>query len=415
MINGDHSDRTADQILADVLTPEGRSRMGALYAELHGLGEVHRSRLMGRLVTGYRAADAVLRHSAAGRIRPDGRPIFPEIQEHSSLRLIDRTMLMADPPDHTRLRRLVNKAFTPRSVAALEPAITELLAGHIDDLAARAADGEIVDLMTGLAFRLPVAVIGRMLGVPAAEQPGFQQMVRDLNAVIEPLAGSSDLSAADVAADTLEAYFTDLIRERRARPREDLTSALISARDAGDRLSEDELVATLVQLFTAGFETTTNLIGNGMLALLEHPDQLAALRADPSIMASAVEEMLRYDSPVQASGRVTSAEIVLPDGTIVPENRFLLVVLGAANHDPRVFTEPRRLILRRAEAAPLSFGNGIHYCLGAGLARLEARMVFTDLLRRFPVIELAGPPERQAFMTIWGLSRLPLRMGQDTR
>jgi cytochrome P450 len=407
----DRSDRTADEVLADVLTPQGRSKMGALYTELHGLGEVHRSRLVGRLVTGYRAADAVLRHSAAGRNWPDGRSIFPDVGEHSSRRLIGRTMLMADPPDHTRLRRLVSKAFTPRSVAGLESAIAELLTSQMDDLAEHAADGAVVDLMAGLAFRLPVAVIGRMLGVPAAEQPGFQQMVRDLNAVVEPLADSGDLSTADIAADALEAYFKDLIRERPARPCEDLTSALISARDDGDRLSEDELVAMLVQLFTAGFETTTNLIGNGMLALLESPDQLAALRADPSMMPSAVEEMLRYDSPVQASSRVTSAEIILPDGTFVPENRFLLVALGAANHDPRVFTEPQRLILRRAEAPPLSFGNGIHYCLGAGLARLEARIVFTELLRRFHTIELAGPPERQAFMTIWGLSRLPLRMG----
>jgi len=169
-------------------------------------------------------------------------------------------------------------------------------------------------------------------------------------------------------------------------------------------------VAMLVQLFTAGFETTTNLIGNGMLALLEHPDQFAMLRADPSIMASAVEEMVRYDSPVQASGRVSTAEITLPDGTIVPENRFMLVFLGAGNHDPRVFTDPHRLILARTEASPLSFGNGIHFCLGAGLARLEARMVFTELLRRFDTIESAGPPQRQAYLTIWGLSRLPLRM-----
>ena len=365
---------------------------------------------MGRLVTGYRAADAVLRHSSAGRNRPDGGSILPGIEEHSSRRLISRTMLMADPPHHTRLRRLVSKAFTPRAVAVLEPAIAELLAVHMDDFAARAADGEVVDLMAELAFRLPVAVIGRLLGVPAAEQPGFQQMVRDLNAVVEPGADDSVLSVADTSADSLEGYFKDLIRERRTCPRDDLTSALIAARDQDDRLTEDELVATLVQLFTAGFETTTNLIGNGMLALLEYPDQLAMLRAEPSMMDSAVEEMLRYDSPVQASTRVSTAEFALPDGTLVPENRFMLVVLGAANHDPRVFTDPRKLILARAEATPLSFGGGIHYCLGAGLARLEARMVFTELLRRFKTIELAATPQRQAFLTIWGPSRLPLRM-----
>lgn len=411
MVTGtDRPERTADQILAEVLTPVGRDDLNALYAELHTLGEVHRSRIMGRMVTGYRAADAVLRHSSAGRNRPDGRPVLPGIEEHSSRRLISRTMLMADPPHHTRLRRLVSKAFTPRAVAGLEPAIAELLAVHMEDFATRAADGEVVDLMAGLAFRLPVAVIGRLLGVPAAEQPGFQQMVRDLNAVVEPSADERALTVADVAADSLETYFQDLVRERRARPREDLVSALIAARDHDDRFSEDELVAMLVQLFTAGFETTTNLIGNGMLALLKHPDQFAVLRADPSIMPTAVEEMLRFDSPVQASARVSAAEFTLPDGTIVPENRFMLVILGAANHDPRVFTDPHRLILDRAEAPGLSFGNGIHFCLGAGLARLEARMVFTELLRRFPTIELAGTPQRQAFMTIWGLDRLPLRM-----
>jgi cytochrome P450 len=411
MLTGvDRTDRTADQILAEVLSPSGRGRLDGLYAELHTLGEVHHSRIMGRLVTGYRAADAVLRHTSAGRNRPDGTPVFPGIGEHSSRRLISRTMLMADPPRHTRLRRLVSKAFTPRAVAGLEPTIAELLAVHLDEFGARAADGEVVDLMSGLAFRLPIAVIGRLLGVPAAEQPGFQQMVRDLNAVVEPSADESALSVADLAADQLEAYFQDLIRERRTHPRSDLTSALIAARDNDDRLSEEELVATLVQLFTAGFETTTNLIGNGMLALLEHPDQLALLRSEPSTMVSAVEEMLRYDSPVQASSRVSTTEFTLPDGTAVPENRFMLVILGAANHDPRVFTDPHRLVLTRAEAPPLSFGNGIHFCLGAGLARLEARMVFTELLRRFTTIELAGKPQRQAFMTIWGLDRLPLRM-----
>jgi cytochrome P450 len=403
--------RSADHILADLLSLRGRGRLGDLYAELHGLGEVHRSRLAGRLVTGYRAADAVLRHSGAGHNRPDGRPTLTGAADHSSHRLINRTMLVADPPDHTRLRRLVSKAFTPRSVAGLTPAIEQLLTAHLDEFAERAAGGETVDLMSGLAFRLPIAVIGRLLGVPAAEQPGFQQMVRDLNAAIEPDVAGRDLTAADAAADHLEAYFTDLIRDRRRHPGDDLTTALIAARDDDDRLREDELVAMLSQLFTAGFETTTNLIGNGMLALLEHPEQLAALRADPSMMPSAVEEMLRYDSPVQASSRISRTEITLPDGTVVPENRFMLVVLGAANHDPRVFTDPHRLILDRAEATPLSFGNGIHYCLGAGLARLEARLVFTELLRRFPVIEPAGEPERQPHITIWGLTRLPLRMG----
>jgi cytochrome P450 len=402
--------RPVDQILGEILSPVGRGRLSSLYAELHSLGQVHRSRLMGRVVTGYRPADAVLRHSGAGRNRPDGRPFLDGTGEHSSRRLINRTMLLADPPDHTRLRRLVSKAFTPRAVAGLEPVIAGLLAVHLDDFAERAADGEAVDLMDGLAFRLPIAVIGRLLGVPAAEQPGFQQMVRDLNAAIDPDAAGNDLAAADDAADALEVYFAELVRERRAGPREDLTTALIAARDDDDRLSEDELVAMLTQLFTAGFETTTNLIGNGMLALLEHPDQLAALRADPSMMPSAVDEMLRYDSPVQAAARVSLTELRLPDGSVVPESRFLLVALGAANHDPRVFTEPHRLILNRSEAPPLSFGNGIHYCLGAGLARVEARMVFTELLRRFPVIEPAGEPVRQPYLTIWGLTRLPLRM-----
>ncbi|WP_203901954.1 cytochrome P450 [Virgisporangium aliadipatigenens] len=411
MLTGtDPTARTVDQILSEMMTPAGRARIGDLYAELHTLGELHRTRLMGRLVTGYRAADAVLRNTAAGRNRPDGRPIFKDADQHSSRRLVNRTMLMADPPDHSRLRRLVSKAFTMRAVAGLEPTIRELLDALLDDLAARAADGETVDLMSGLAFRLPVAVIGRLLGVPAAEQPGFQQMVRDLNAVFDPDIANGDMTDADLAADTLEAYFAELIRERRTHPREDLTSALIAARDDDDRLSEDELVAMLVQLFTAGFETTTNLIGNGMLALLEHPDQLARLRADPSMMPSAVEELLRYDSPVQASGRVSRADFTLPDGTVVPENRFLLVMLGAANHDPRVFSQPHRLILDRAEATPLSFGNGIHFCLGAGLARVEARMVFTELLRRFPSIELAGTPQRTPYLTIWGLNRLPLRL-----
>jgi cytochrome P450 len=399
----------------ELLSPSAQEDPYRLYRQFHELdgpegSGVHRSAVVGKIVTSHRACDAILRHPAAikNHERAFGRP--PAAQ-HPAVALLDRTMLMVDPPDHTRLRRLVSKAFTPHTVAALQPAIVALLGRLLDAVAERAAAGEVIDLMDELAFPFPVGVIGEMIGVPAAEQPQFQHLVRDLTLALDLVIADADLARADAAAAAVGGYFEGLVAQRRAAPRDDLTSALIAAREAEDRLSEAELLSMLTLLFLAGFETTTNLIGNGTLALLRNPDELAALRRDPSGIDAAVEELLRFDAPVQMLARVTNAPIPLPSGGIIAADRAMLILLGAANRDPVAFGEPDRLSLGRREAAPLSFGGGIHYCLGAGLARVEARLVFAELLRRFPVIELAGEPERRSGITIRGLAGLPIRLG----
>ena len=395
-----------DEVLSDLLTPEGRRDLAGVFRRLHELGELHRSRFLGRFVTSYRNVDAVLRDPRVVRRRPARQDVLPAASEHSSRRLINATFMVQDPPDHTRIRRLVSKAFTPRAVVGLQPAIERILAERLDEIDAR---GDI-DLMSDLAFPFPVAVIGHLIGVPEADQPPFQKLVRDLTDALDLAVSDSDLSHADAAADTIAEYFTGLVAERRRRPADDLVSALIAVRDGSDRLTETELLATLVLLFLAGFETTTNLIGNGMYALLSHPDEIEALRRDPALLPGAVEELLRLDTPVQVIPRLTADDVTLPDGTVVPGDRHLLVLLGAANHDPRVFTDPGTLKLSRKEAPTLSFGSGIHYCLGAGLARLEARLVFGALLQRFPRIELVETPQWRDGLTVRGLNRLDLTL-----
>lgn len=395
-----------DEVLSELLTPEGRRDLAGVFRRLHELGELHRSQFLGRFVTSYRNVDAVLRDPRVVRRRPARPDVLPAASEHSSRRLINATFMVQDPPDHTRIRRLVSKAFTPRAVVGLQPAIERILAERLDEIDAR---GDI-DLMSDLAFPFPVAVIGHLIGVPEADQPPFQKLVRDLTDALDLAVSDSDLSHADAAADTIAGYFTGLVAERRRRPADDLVSALIAVRDGSDRLTETELLATLVLLFLAGFETTTNLIGNGMYALLSHPAELEALRRDPALLPGAVEELLRLDTPVQVIPRLTADDVTLPDGTVVPGDRHLLVLLGAANHDPRVFTDPGTLKLSRKEAPTLSFGSGIHYCLGAGLARLEARLVFGALLNRFPRIELVETPQWRDGLTVRGLNRLDLTL-----
>jgi cytochrome P450 len=396
-----------DEVLAELLTPAGRGDLAGVYRRLHELGELHRSAFLGRFVTSYRNVDAVLRDPRVVRRRPS-RPLpLPGNDEHSSRRLLNTTFMLQDPPDHTRIRRLVSRAFTPRSVAGLRVAIEEILAERLDAISGHTE----IDLMDELAFPFPVAVIGRLIGVPPADQPQFQQLVRDLTHALDLTVADSDLTRSDAAADTILDYFRALVAERRRRPAGDLVSGLIAVREEGGKgLTEDELLATLTLLFLAGFETTTNLIGNGTYALLTHPDELAALRADPSAMPAAVEELLRFDTPVQVVPRVTAGSVTLPDGTVIPGDRHLMVLIGAANHDPRAFTDPGTVKLARAEAATLSFGSGIHYCLGAGLARLEARLVFGALLARFPSIDLAETPQWRDGLTVRGLNQLRLTL-----
>jgi cytochrome P450 len=322
------------------------------------------------------------------------------------IRLGGLSMLDLDPPDHTRLRGLVSKAFTPRAIAALEPHVVELVDAALD----RIAEEGTVDLVDALAFPLPFQVISEMLGMPDTEHETLRErtglLVRSLEPVVDP-----EIAAGIVRADEqLSAMAREVIAWKRTHPGDDLLSALIDAEDNGDVLTDDELVAQVVLLYVAGHETTVNLISNGVLGLLHAPDQLALLRSQPDLAANAVEEMLRHDSPVQMTRRVTLEPYQLREHEI-PAGAFVIGSLGAAKRDPEHWGDDAdRLRLDRSDARQhLSFGAGHHHCLGAALARLEGRVAIQRLVDRFADLELAGDVEWNGRINLRGPARLPVR------
>ncbi len=319
--------------------------------------------------------------------------------------LLDRrTMLTSDPPDHTRLRGLVSKAFTPRMVESLRPRIQQIVDALLDEVAPRGR----MDLMADFAYPLPVTVIAEMLGISPDDRERFRRWSDDVIVTIEPLVSAEDRERAQRSATELQQYFELIVAQRRRSPGTDLLSALIAAEEQGDRLSSEEMYATCVLLLVAGHETTKNLIGNGMLALMRHPDQLRLLRDEPSLIESAVEELLRYDSPVQSTIRIALEDAVMAGKTIA-RGQMVVLSLGAANRDPERFPDPDRLDIQRAENPHLSFGHGLHFCLGAPLARLEGQIAITTLLRRMPGLRLdAEEPEWLPSLTLRGLASLPM-------
>jgi cytochrome P450 len=298
------------------------------------------------------------------------------------------SFLSLDPPDHTRLRRLVAKAFTPRVIAALEPRIRQV----VDELLADFAADGVFDVVTQLAYPLPVRIISELLGVPEADHDRFENWSKRLVRGLDPSTAItiSDAEAADIVAAQVEFsnYFSALIAQRRAEPGDDLLTKLVLIEEQGDQLTESELIATCILLLVAGHETTANLIANGVLALLRHPDQLDALRADPELITGAVEEVLRYDSPVQMTTRVVRKPTMVGD-VEAPTDGILLLLLAAANRDPAVFAEPDRFDITRDARAHLSFSAGPHFCLGAGLARLEGTIALSAFAQRIgePVLD----------------------------
>jgi cytochrome P450 len=403
---------TLDGLFLQVLaTPEGQADPYPFYAQMRAEARVSRSAFGPYVVNGYEESLAVLRDPRLGRgmgIEDTSTGIFSDAgtRRGEFLETSRHNMLLADPPDHTRLRRLVSRSFTPRQVERLRPAAHALVASLLDVLAER---GE-VDFMAEFALPLPMDVIGELVGVPASERAGLQPAVRAAAKGIEPVLSEEESGAAIDAVVQLGAYFTDLLVDRRDRPREDLLSALVQARDRDDRLTDEEIASTAILLFAAGFETTTNLLGNGLLALLRHPDQLADWRRHPEIAPSAVEELLRYDSPVQFNLR-TALEPADLLGEPLARGDRIVVLQGAANHDPARFDEPGRLDLRRPDNTPLSFGWGAHHCIGAPLARMEAEIAFNALFARFPTMELARSEARwRPSFTLRGLLDLPLRV-----
>ena len=317
------------------------------------------------------------------------------------------SMLDRDPPDHTRLRGLVSKAFTPKALESLRPHIQ----GIVDGLLAKVEGRGEMDLIEEFAYPLPVRVICEMLGVPVADHERFKQwgldIARGLDAIMLP--PDSEVAQRSMAGRrALAAYFRELIAERRAAPREDMLSALIAAEEAGDKLNEDELMATCLLLLVAGHETTVNLIGNGSLALLRHPAELRKLRDNPGLIASAVEELLRFDGPVQRTARIPSEDITIGDHTI-PKGEMVMPFLGAADRDPAQFPDPDRLDITRGDNRHIALGMGIHFCLGAPLARMEGQIAINTMLQRLPKLALAiDKPEYRQSLTLRGLQALPV-------
>ncbi|EWC63042.1 putative cytochrome P450 hydroxylase [Actinokineospora spheciospongiae] len=392
-------------------TPEYTQDPHALHAELRRAAPVREAifprGFKGWLVTAYDDAKVALTDP---RISKGVAGFAPVMDRH---RLTDATplpfrvelathMLNSDPPDHTRLRKLVTKAFTSRVVGRLRDRVEGIADGLLDAMAGR----DTVDLLDDYAFPLPITVISELLGVPEADRDDFRSWTSTMITT-----GPPEVTTA--AGDAMGRYLAELIEHKRREPAEDLLSDLVGAHDDGDRLSSAELVSMAMLLLIAGHETTVNLIGNGVLALLRNPDQLAALRADPALLPGAVEEFLRFEGPINiATMRYTTAPITL-GGVEVPEGEFVMVSLVSANRDEAHTDRPDRLDITRAQSAHLAFGHGIHYCVGAPLARLEAATAIGRLLDRFPALSLAADPEELRWRDstlVRGLETLPVKL-----
>jgi cytochrome P450 len=394
--------------VARLRRPETKTDPYPLYADLRRLGLV-RSPLGVWATSSHATASSILRDqrfSSSPVHQPGYRPpTYPAGDPRADLP--DADLLTMDPPDHTRLRRLVSSAFTPRAIAGLEPWIREVsdrLLTHVDA-------GEGFDLIDTLAFPLPIAVICHLLGVPAEDQASFRAWGHDVAATLEPQSDPSAESRTRSSELALTAYLRDLVRKRRADPDDSLLSALVAAEEEGDRLTSDELVSTALLLLIAGFETTVNLIGNGTVALLGDKQAWARLGEEPALVPAAVEELLRYDSPVQLTSRVATEDVEV-GGAVIPQGAAVLVAIGGANRDPEIFDQPDRLRIDRTDASRhLSFSLGMHHCLGSALARLEGRIAVEELTRRYPGLELAGTPVRRPLLVLRGFECVPVRAG----
>ena len=317
----------------------------------------------------------------------------------------DRAILNLDPPDHTRIRKLVSKAFTIRRIEQLRPSIQ----AQVDAVLDRVAGAGPWDVVDELAFPLPFQVITELLGMPEGDRESIRNWSHALTKTLDPIISEEDMRAAFEASDAMTAYLDEVVPWKRAHPADDVLTGLVQAEEDGDVLSAAELRDQIVLLYIAGHETTVNLIGNGMQALLRHPDQLRRWAEDPALDATAVDELLRYDAPVQLSRRITLEETEIGGRTIAP-NTLVMTHLAAANRDPAKWgpTADQVDVGRPDASQHVTFGSGIHFCLGAALARLEGQVAMSSIIRRFPDLELAGDPVPNGRITLRGLDSLPV-------
>ena len=390
-----------------------------LFAEVREKGPVHAITLADGhaawLVVGYEEAKLMLNDT---RLSKDMQAAFASggevLAEGLPGKAFARHMLAVDPPDHTRLRRLVASAFSLRRIESLEPRIRQIIGQLLDALAAAGPDAT-VDLVPNFAFPLPFTVICELLGVPEPDREPFGDA---LIALLSPTDTPEQYAKAKVGSDGVVAHLNKLVDTKEREPGDDLVTALIHARDGDERLDHGELLSTLLQLIIAGHDTTTSLLGNGIVALLRNPDQLALVKADPSRVTALVEEVMRYDAPVPHSTFRYAAEDVEIGGVTIPAGGQVIISLAAANHDADRFGHPEIFDVERRDNRHLAFGHGIHFCLGAPLARLEGNIAFTTLLARFPDIRLAVPSDDLHWghgdgLVLRGLTSLPLVLGPD--
>lgn len=402
-------------LLLELLDPVHRANPYPLYGRIREQGPMQPPNANLAVFSAFADCDEVLRHpdSSSDRLKSTvAQRMIAEGGQETPVRPFGTPgFLFLDPPDHTRLRRLVSKAFVPKVVNALQPEIAALVDGLLRDADSSA---EPFDAISGLAYPLPVAVICRLLGVPLEDEPQFSAASARLAQGLDPffaVTGATDDGFEErmQAGLWLRGYLRELIGRRRRDPGDDLMSGLIQVEESGDQLTEDEIVATCNLLLIAGHETTVNLIANAILALLRDPAQWAALVADPSRVGAVVEETLRYDPPVQLIGRVAGQDMTI-GGVTVPQGDNMLLLLAAAHRDPKVVERPDDFDPDRASIRHLGFGKGPHFCIGAPLARLEANVALTALAARFPHAELAGQPEYKQNVTLRGMSGLPLSL-----
>jgi cytochrome P450 len=357
------------------------------------------------IASGFENCRALLRDPRCGSPMDDDATSSRIALDGSTRRVRDpesKTMLFMNPPDHTRIRGLVSRAFTPRRVEELRPEVVAMTNGLLDAL------GGEGDFVTGLAFPLPANVISALVGVPKEDRDWLRPLIADLSASIEPTATEEAMDSAENAMVQVREYLKRLVAARRADPQDDLLSGLIEASDGEDRLSEAEVMSNVLLIYAAGFETTTHLLGNMVRCFVDNPDQLQRVRDDRSLIPNAVEEVLRYDPPVQLDGRYVFDDIDV-DGTTIEKGSTIITLLAAANRDPAICNDPQTFDVGRTDNQIMSFGSGIHFCLGAALARLEGQVVLEQLIDRYESWEITAEPPWRPRITIRGVERLDVK------